>query len=107
MQDGGAAEHRVQGDAAQEPLQRVGAAVREVRSEPVAPHVLHALLVGDRGHGARRVLAAEGLVKEDEVGEAAARGEGWFLEGGEGGLVFMSVSWSEKNEDCIVVAVLY
>jgi len=46
----------------------------EVRAEAVAADVGHVLLLWYGRYCALRILFDEGLVKEDEVGEAAAHG---------------------------------
>lgn len=86
VQDGRLAQRRVEGQADEEALQRVGAAGGEVGPEAVPADVLHALLVRQGGHGGGGVLAGELLEEEDKVCEAAADGGGFALEGGEGGL---------------------
>ena len=85
-EEGATAQDRVQGQAVEEAVQRVGAALGEVGPETVAAHVLHLVLVRQRRHRAGRVVARQVLKEEDEVGEAAAGGEGVLLEGLEVGL---------------------
>lgn len=76
-------------EAAQETVQAVGASGGEVVAEAVAIHIHAAVLVWEWWNGALWVLVAEGFIEEDEVGEAAANGGGWFLEGGEIGLLLL------------------
>lgn len=92
VQDGRLAQRRVEGQTDEEALQGVGAAGGEVGPEAVAADVLHALLVRQRGDGGGGVVAGELLEEEDKVGEAAADGGCFALEGGEGGLhcIFLS-----------------
>ena len=65
----------MQGQTGEETLEGVTAADGEVCAEAVAADVLHALAVGDGGHGGGGVVAVELFVEEDEVGEAAADGD--------------------------------
>ena len=64
----------------------------KVRAEAIAADVGHVLLLWHGRHGALRVLFDEGLVEEDEVGEAPARGLMRGLEGLEVGLNRLSIS---------------
>lgn len=58
----------------------------EVGAEAVATDVLHALLVRERRHSGSWVIFGELFPEEDEVGEAAADGGCFALEGREGRL---------------------
>lgn len=49
------------------------------------------MLVRERWDGALWIFVGEGFVEEDEVGEAAADGGLWFLEGGEVGLFLSAI----------------
>ena len=72
----------MQGETLEETLQGVGPTAGEVGAEAVAADIFHALLVGEGRDGTCRVVLGEGLREEEEIGEAATRGEGGFLEGG-------------------------
>lgn len=84
--EGGAAEDGVEGQAFEEAVQGVCTALGEVGAEAVAADVLHFMFVRERGNGGGGVFSGEGFVEEHEVSEAAADGEGGFLEGFEVGL---------------------
>jgi hypothetical protein len=62
-------------------MQGVCAPLGEVGTEAVSSHILHLVLVGQRGHGALWVFFRELFPEEDEVGKAAADGEVGLLEG--------------------------
>jgi len=64
----------------------------KVRAEAIAADVGHILLLWHGRYGALRVFFDEGLVEEDKVGEAPARGLMRGLEGFEVGLNRFSVS---------------
>lgn len=76
----------MEGEAREEALKRVRAPRREVGAEAVPAHILHTLLVRERGYSAGDIVLCEGLVEEDEIREAAAEGRDGLLEGGKGGL---------------------
>lgn len=65
----------------EEAVQRVRASLCEVRTEPVAAHILHLVLVGQRRDCALWVFFRELFPEENEVGEAAAGGKLGPLEG--------------------------
>lgn len=69
---------------------------RKVRTEAIAADVGHVLLLWHGRYGALRVLFDKGLVEEDEVGEAPARGLVRGLERLEVGLDGLLVSYEPK-----------
>ena len=85
----------MQRQAFDESIQGVGAALREIGAESIAPHILHFMLVGQGRDSALWIFARKGFEEEDEVCEAAADGEGGSLEGLEVGLwscdIFVSI----------------
>ena len=76
----------MQSQAFKEAMQGVRTPLGEVWAEAVASHVFHLVLIRKRRDGGGGIFFAEGTVKEDEVGEAAADGGVGFLEGFEVGL---------------------
>ena len=62
-------------------MQRVRAPLSEVRTKPVSTHVLHLVLVRQRGHSALWVFLRQLFPEKDEVGEAATDRELGLLEG--------------------------
>lgn len=73
----------MQSKATEKAVEAVCASGCKIIAEAVAVHIHAAVLVWERWDGALWVLIAEGFVKEDEVGEAAADGGGGLLEGRE------------------------
>ena len=90
MEDGRLPELRVQGEACKKALQGIRPPGGKVRPEAVAANIFHPLLVRERGDGGSGEGSVKRLVEEEEVGEAPADGNGWFLEGGERCLLLLA-----------------
>jgi len=56
----------------------------EIGAESIAADVFHLVFVGEGRNCTCWIFFGEGLVEEDEIGEASADGGGGLLEGGEG-----------------------
>ena len=69
--------------AADETVQRVSAALCEVRSEAITADVFHLMLVRERWDDVGREILAEGFVEKDKIGEAAADAERGLFKRGE------------------------
>lgn len=76
------AEERVECKAADEAVERVGAALGEIWTKAVAADVFQFVLVWERGDGVGGELLAKGFVEKDEISESAADTEGGFLKRG-------------------------
>jgi hypothetical protein len=74
----------VEGEACEETIKRVGPTLGEIGAESIAADVFHLVFVGKRRNCTCWIFFGEGLVEEDEIGEASADGGGGLLEGGEG-----------------------
>lgn len=62
-------------------MERVGAALSEIRSKAVAADVFHFMFIGERGDSRGRKIFAEGFVEKDKVGEASPDAESGLLKG--------------------------
>ena len=100
MEDRGAAQGGVKGQAGEEALEGMGAAGSEVVAKAVAADVLHALLVRDGRDGSGGEIAAQLLVEEDKICEAPADCSGFAGKGGKGALSMISDMFPDTEWRC-------
>lgn len=79
-EDSATPKHRMKGQTFEETMKGMGTALSEIWPKPVTADIFHFVLVRKRGNCAGGIFPIEGFVEEDEVREAAANGEGGFLE---------------------------